>query len=366
MRSLLLLVALTSLAATAPVEAQVRWTVDARPLADITGTDASGQPLVMLPSGATRLASGTIVVADGTAPAIRFFGADGAPLRSAGRSGAGPGEYRTIAWMGQCAPDTLFVYDLYTRRLAVLDSAGRFVRQFDSPGKPGTVACGAPGVMAIIGDMDLRSEQASSRTRMRARVTLADTRGQVRATIDDVPFFDLAQGVSGPLPLPMGAVTTLAVTRDRLLVGAGDSAHVDVYDLAGRRTGRIALPVTTRTPTPAHREAAIEEFSRFATDAGMRRAMSRMFSSGMAAPARLPYYSAILADPDGVLWVDLSHPGDARTRLLAIGGDGRPVGEVEIAQYLKVHEIGRDHILGSRTDEDGEPHVTMYRLRRGR
>ncbi len=69
---------------------------------------------------------GRIYVADGPAMAIRVYDAGGNLLRSIGRSGAGPGEFRTwlsgIAWQ---EPNRLWVAD--AARIMAFDSAGEFV-----------------------------------------------------------------------------------------------------------------------------------------------------------------------------------------------------------------------------------------------
>ncbi len=81
-------------------------------------------------------------------------------------------------------------------------------------------------------------------------------------------------------------------------------------------------------------------------------------------PERLPFYSGLFADPDGVLWIVLSTPGDSVTRIRAMQDNGEALGEVAIPVGLRVFEVGRDYVLGAYEDERGEPHVAMYRVRR--
>lgn len=68
-------------------------------------------------------AGGAIYVADVQANEIRVFGADGAHLRTIGRSGDGPGEFNALyalAWIG----DTLAAFDPRNGRIGFLSPAG--------------------------------------------------------------------------------------------------------------------------------------------------------------------------------------------------------------------------------------------------
>jgi hypothetical protein len=81
-------------------------------------------------------------------------------------------------------------------------------------------------------------------------------------------------------------------------------------------------------------------------------------------PRSLPPYTAIFTDTEGTVWVVVSSPGDAETRLRAIGARGRVVGEVRIPRDLRVMEVGSDYVLGVYDDASSTQHLAVYRLRR--
>jgi len=81
-------------------------------------------------------------------------------------------------------------------------------------------------------------------------------------------------------------------------------------------------------------------------------------------PKQLPPYSALHIDPEQLLWVVLSTSGDPDTRLRCLRSDGRVIADVRIPVALTVFEIGLDYVLGGYEDEEGEPYVAVYRLRR--
>jgi hypothetical protein len=83
-------------------------------------------------------------------------------------------------------------------------------------------------------------------------------------------------------------------------------------------------------------------------------------------PTTLPPYSALFGDADGVLWVQLTVPGDPNTRLRAIGANNQTLGEITLRANAAVQEVGRDYVLAAYDDADDVPHIAVYRLHRGR
>lgn len=358
--SRLVLVPLVACISSTALPAQARWSIDPQPVLTLGGKDAHGVPIVALPSGATRRADGSFVVADGTAPALRFFDSRGRLAASVGRAGSGPGEFRVISWLGRCGGDSLVVYDLFQRRFSVFDAAGRFARQFAAPGDAAVISCAPDGTLAVLGGA---GNTPHADRRVRGRVSVLAPTGDVRQTVTDVPFYEMATVGGVPLPHPLGPVTAVALTRDRLYVGTGADAAVDVYDRTARRIATHQLPGEVRRPTAAHRDAAVAEFVRFTTDAGMRRAMEAQLTK-LPTREALPPYSALLVDPAGYLWVHRSLPGDASSRFTVLTPDGPPAAEVHVPAFVRVFEVGSDYVLGVQEDDDGESQVVVWRLRR--
>jgi hypothetical protein len=90
----------------------------------ITGTAGEVSELAN-PDGLAVDRSGRIYVSDGT---IKLFAADGRFIRTVGRDGAGPGEYRGT--LISTRVDQLLVQDPSLARLTVFDSSGTYVRSW--------------------------------------------------------------------------------------------------------------------------------------------------------------------------------------------------------------------------------------------
>jgi hypothetical protein len=126
--SLALLLAL----AVSEAKAQATWTVDSMPMLDVPGLASDGTLTFAYAAGATRLADGTLLIADRGENAVRVVDAAGRLRRSSGGTGDGPGEFQSMIWAGRCG-DSLLVWDLRRRMASLIGASGAIARQFAVP-----------------------------------------------------------------------------------------------------------------------------------------------------------------------------------------------------------------------------------------
>ncbi len=357
---------------------QPRWVVDPTPLADIPGLGANGAINLERPVAGTRLADGTIVIADQLASAIRFFDGSGRLVRSVGQKGQGPGDFQLIMWLGQCARDSIFVWDYGLVRMTVLSANGSVVRQYAIPSDgaraaaPTTISCSRDGRFIYQPPGSPRGQVTivtpdSSVIRGNAVVSLGDASGNVVRSLGEVASGEMILtgrrgGPRGGGFRPLGRATSLALSGDRVYIGTADSGTVDVYSPAGQSLGAVSFGIAPRRATRANYERAVNDMASMFPAAMRQSISSQMLEAPM--PEFLPPYTALFADSDGLLWAVLSAPGDADTRLRAVTASGRVVADVRIPVGLTAYEVGHDYILGAYEASDGEPHVAVYRLRR--
>jgi hypothetical protein len=84
-------------------------------------------------TGSTRLGDGRIVVANAGAREIRYYDARGRYLRTSGRQGGGPGEFRYLRKIYRHTADSLLAADWSVERLSLFDPSGEFVRTVPAP-----------------------------------------------------------------------------------------------------------------------------------------------------------------------------------------------------------------------------------------
>lgn len=335
------------------------WRLDSTPAIDIAATSPGGAPLFASAVSATRLSDGHIVIADAYDNAIRIFDDSGKLLRSVGRKGGGPGEFQGLFWLGQCGRDTLYAWDRMQQRMTVLSETGAVVRSYPTRPSPTIMACTSGGAMAFFGEP----------TSMPASVS-----GMLHATFNG-PLFVIAppdttarliDTLSMGEARPLGHVTELAISGDRVFVGAADSGVIATYQLTGAAASPLRTDVPLRPATSRHFDRAIELQVAQLSDAASRDVSRRMLHQAATMPEYLPAYSGLFADPDGTLWVQLSIPGDSTTWLRGLRADGTVVGDVRLPTEMHVFEMGRDYLLASYDAADGNLHVVLYRLRRTR
>ena len=114
---------------SAPLGAEhLPWSVDTVPIIDLGAHEDDPHEEFGGTVIPVRLATGQIVVAVGSASELRFFDAGGVWLKSAGRSGQGPGEFQSLGWLSLGPGDTMRTYDWGLRRLSIFSPTGAFVR----------------------------------------------------------------------------------------------------------------------------------------------------------------------------------------------------------------------------------------------
>lgn len=103
------------------------WRLGLEPLVDLGGGDTEEGQLFRV-VGALRLSDDRIVVANGGADEIRFYGPEGAFLSASGGEGEGPGEFLLLRSLYRLGGDSLLVGDPLAGRLSLFDAEGAFVR----------------------------------------------------------------------------------------------------------------------------------------------------------------------------------------------------------------------------------------------
>jgi hypothetical protein len=366
--------------AASTASAQSPWHADLKPTLDISSSAASGSVLFARVTGATRLGDGTIVVADGDDNALHYFSAEGKPLRTAGRTGTGPGEFRHLTWLGRCGSDSLHVWDMVLGRMAVYAANGAFVRQYTIPAdtvralKPQmTLACSSHGTLAWQGQIGFpktrtapkdpthptREERVISTT---APVAIGNSIGTVSRQLGERSSGAMYLMGGGGFPLPLGVATYVAVAGDRVFAGTADSTGTISAYMPDGAMSIISLHLRPRPTTADIRLRAAVATASIAPQQLRTLAEDSLKVSPM--PANLPPYSGLFGDADGILWVQLTVPGEPATRLRAIGTRNETVGEITLPPNVVIQEIGHDYILGAFDDADDVPHLAIFRLHR--
>ncbi len=332
--------------------------LDTIPSLVILDTVPTGEPRLLLPTGATVLSNGNVVVSDQWGATVRFFDPSGNTIRTVGRAGGGPGEFAFPTWLGQCVPDSVFVWDGGRGRMTVIDSAGTIVREYAPLEASDWRRCTRGGRFAVWGRPTqlARTEREMYTVLGAASLRFEDAEGDSLGGMGILPMGE---------PWILGKLTQHAITDERLYIGTADSASVDVYDLDGDRLGSIPLSIAPRAPTEANVERWLDALWETFNDTGYREWGKETTRRNSPVPEHLPLYTGLAVDPEGVLWVVLSSPGDGETLFQVVGPDGAFLADFRIPTELKLYEVGRDYLLGRIHGPYDTPGIALYRFRRG-
>ena len=350
--------------------AELGWRLGDAPTVDIGGRSEAGPYRVV---EATRLGDGRIVVASAGANALELYAPDGRHLRTIGRSGGGPGEFRTLFWVGRLPGDSIAAWDAALGRLSVFTPAGDFVRAVTPRSPLGLF----PQAAGVFGDgrilVAVRSADAGQGSGVRVQrgdvsYVVLDALGEVQP-IGRFPGTEmlLSGGAAGGLlmrPLPFGRQTVAATRGGQVYVGTGDGFELRGYE-PGQRLRTIIR--AEHAPIPVTR-AAIRDYQRTLVtlgaegDARLRQQQAQMLEQAPY-PKQMPPFTDFKVDSDGNLWTQDSRAPAARAaRWTVFSPDGRLRGSIQLPAELTVREIGRDWLLATVLDDDQVEHVRVYAL----
>jgi hypothetical protein len=168
-------------------------------------------------------------------------------------------------------------------------------------------------------------------------------------------------GRLGADPAPLGPFAMLAAMSEGVVAGVGTEPSVRHIDFAGRERS-IAVPILPRKPTRDDWVAAVDAQVARYNRVVREEARTRLLAAPI--PELMPFYSGLNADTQGVIWLTVPAPGRTRTKVIAMDVQGKVLGESILVGNVRVHDVGRDYLLGSYEDADGVPVVALYRVTR--
>ncbi len=335
--------------------------------------DGDGSPGELIQPIMVRTDSwGRVYIVDRQPIAIKVFDAQGRMIRTIGRTGGGPGEYRVA--FPAIANGRLIVHDPQQQRTSVFDTSSTFLHSWASS------CCNWNHISVdsadriyvpinVIADRPKTAPDVSF-ARFRFDGALIDTVGFAGKLIARWEFHWTRGGRSGQTagvvpfaaqqfhaPYPTGGFVIGWSGDGRLVRTRSSSDTLWVTD----------WPAPTRPLPDSLRRSETERFLATVTPLfGAARANSVVSIDDV--PTVAPVFSAITVDPLGYIWIQ-GHllPGDTTTVFDTFDPDGIWLGvitlPVAMADWAQAH-ISEDAIYAIVEDEDGQPAVLRYRITR--
>lgn len=338
------------------------------------GRDASSaEGILNLVADAVRLADGTIAVANGGLESrLPVFGEDGRYVRTIGRLGDGPGEFLWITSLELGAADSLLVFDASAQRLTAISTSGGVTTT------PVRAIGGASGLGALRTINRLTEEvwvgqEMDFPMQGPIGVILRDTIsiGLMDRTLDRFhqlerlpaamsTTFELGdgRGFGSPAFSPL----VLQTNWGKCTVAAvGDEPIVRIYSAGGQLVNSFEVPGQRRATTQEDFEAWVTDRLRL-TDEAKKGQLAKSFAR-MAWVDEMPYYSQIVADQWGRIWMqEYSPPGGWGRRWHLVSQLGDHLADVEFPRPMIVFEINEFGVLGRTEGDFGEEYVQLFPL----
>jgi hypothetical protein len=221
-------------------------------------------------------------------------------VRTIGRTGSGPGEYRTLSGASVSTADSIRLFDATLQRISVLDPSGTFARSIDvaRTGVMYPAACFGDGRTLL-----LRTEVTDER-QLALALRIIDRDGNLRGELPRQPL-------GAPLPEIFRGRATVFVSGDRTYLALGGKGTVTEF----RADGTVLRVLSLGSLAPLLSESewwrVLEAMVPGGANATQRATIRERYGT-LARPNSWPAFERVLPDGADGLWVELSHSGSTR------------------------------------------------------
>jgi 6-bladed beta-propeller len=352
-------------------DSTTRWQVSPTPTLSIGTVDGAADYQFTRIVGASRFGDSTIAVGDAGSMSIRFFDANGKLVRSVGRMGNGPGEFRTLQSLRR-AGDSLDVFDRRVNRMTVFDRGGAVVRTIQLPTGRYVAMHRLTSGRWLAAEEDgffggrVHESATPGLHRFPSAAVVLDSTGALLDTVGVFPGAETAyftvDGHVGSLHAAYGRTLAFATRGDTSYVVTGDFLGFDVHDVEGRRVRSVRATGPDRTlreeDIARFNNAFLAEISDSAARAGFKRALEVA-----ASPPAKAAVGRILVDPRGAIWLSAYENEFMPAPVwFVFDRDNRYLGDVSMPAGLRVLEIGDRYVLGITKDDAGVEVVRVHAL----
>lgn len=324
-------------------------------------------------SALVPLADGSIVIAEPRERRLRRFADDGGSVRTIGRDGAGPGEFRLIAQVG-AFNDTIWVTDVGTRRTTLFNVAGQVLKTlvWDLPVADATAdrnvilgyfsagtAWGEPiaASPAAVGEerepRKLSVISADGRTRIRSIAEVAAAHARFRITDGGSIAFGAQPFADAPLVLGRGPIGIVIVDRRTAVTEVSRTFSVTAVSPRGDTLWRRLVPHVPRRIRSARKDSVIASIQR-----GSPHSRATV-EAALHLPNHWPAVSDAFVAAEGAVWIRREQDEDA-VLYLRICPNGETEREYTVHRSVKLVAARGNTVWALRTDNDDVPSVERY------
>ncbi len=336
---------------------------------------ARQESMLYRPRGVLADPAGDFFVLDSGNSRIAVFDASGEFVRAFGRSGQGPGELSGLGVLQSLQDGALSVFDLQQQRTTLFGTDGSIVDDVSHGGIPvSNLEILPDGRLLKIGgvfddvDSGIQARRAQVFSSDGSQVLATMETSMVKMSTVEVITVSENEVVSRSVSVPYAARPFAAHVPGRgLLLSAGDTPELTLYDYAGLPTRIVRIDLPAHPITAAMREQYETRRRQSLREAAERDGRDPPQVPNSEFPEQAGFWQRFTVDDRGFTWLQdvvtttEREEGDPWT-FHVLDPEGRYLGTTRLPVARPSFSDGR--VMGTVTDPDnGDTEVRIYRLR---
>lgn len=330
------------------------------------GGESAGEDYALYRVGPVRrYPDGTIILAN-MQQELRVYDAAGVFVRSIGRRGDGPGEFRQLWTFYFDDADSIVAFNTYPTSLTVFGSDGGLGGTLSLTPQPTAVANVGGKIVGLVRGRMTATPDPHIWMTPRYVVTFG-TDGQLRDTVAPASPIYWWGSLASYRGAPFRNGGGVAFGAATVYVASHEEYAIHEYDVGGHLVRSMFLDLPRRPVTRGVRDAWTRaRMSRRRPERALE-GLERFSSKDAPFPDSLPAISRVAVGRDGLLWVRRywAH-GDTSKTWDAFSDHGVHLATLRIPASLRITEFGRDYVLAVAKDELDVESVRLYSWAPGR
>jgi hypothetical protein len=329
--------------------------------------------------------SGNIIALQSMDGLAKEFSSAGKLVRTIGRKGSGPGEFRLLG-LGGWTADTLWLYDTELDRITLFAKTGKLIRVDRVPGISPQASVVLPPTgysypVARPAEFLLREAGPAQRPKNgqmngSGAWILTDLKGKAVRVVALRPVVETSLPVTykdgrGIAPIPFVHKSASAVSPNGSLLASiwSDTKTWKAYSIAlfsikdGKRLYQVDIPFQGSKVTKRMADSAIAKSMIGVRHPEVRKALDT--DARRRIPPVLSPVTSAFVDDAGRVWVGL-RPDSGTQDWMIVDTKGRVSARLSTPRNVRLVSAQGNSVAGVETDEDGIESIVIYRLSPGR
>ncbi len=327
---------------------------------EIGGDDVEDDDAILYaPSGFAIDAAGNIYILDYKLHCIKVFGPSGDYIKTIGREGEGPGEFRGANEIAIDATGRIITHDYLNKRFQIFSPEGEYLDSHLSQDSVTDIVVGPNGDIYLgLQEFDFMDPNGVNWLKI-LRVS-EDFSESIAVDSTSVKMWKMIQvgDAMTMATVPYHPNLIWAVSSDgKIIIGRSDKYYLRVLSEEFEQLGEIRHDVEAPPVTDEDKEAYYRSFERDG-QSGLEPAMK----NAMKFPGHKPYFDDIVVDWDGNILVRWTEPVDDTPVYDVFAATGGFIGRVSIEGLTSGAVFHDGFVYCRHREEDELPKIRRYTI----